>query len=616
MSNFSKHPSLTPEEEAIAPTTAPERLRELAQENIALARLVAQNPAAPPKLLEELVKENDRPLWKSLAGNPNTPIDTLFKVAAEFPEEFLENPIFSLLLLEDPNLIARMPSETQLSILTQEKVPGSFLDWGINYLKHSISDKENMVKALLANPNLAEKHFQQILNPITNRKIQLEVEEHIKFSEELESGWEEIANQSINNYRYTESINKTSDETELNIIITLFPKLFLHYYKNDDWLIKHFLNNSNYNHPMLLDEFSQNKSHWIRLLVASNRNITDKILERLAWDNYSQVRLKVAENPKTTARLIDDLVQYIEWHPTVLKALVQHPNTSISSLIKLAKSEDKEVVDLAEQRLKKIQELKEFERDWQEIATGLSELEGIEQFYEMQELPEQPAILLALAQDPGTPDHLLRKLADYPDLQIQYAVATNAQTPSDIVEDMIKNDDLLNYFTVDYIRLNQNIFDYVFLHSPEFIRQELAKNPYLSKDMMITLLKTQKFNICEALLENPSVSWEVIEYCLRDRRLDIPLPLLMRYLEEKPSGVPLLLSYLAERYQGFWSRLFILLHPETPSEVLEKNRLSLEWLHRYAVAQHQNTPIEALKSLANDGNRVVRAAAKDRLKKF
>jgi hypothetical protein len=509
-----------------------------------------------------------------------------------------------------------MPSETQLSLLTQPKVPGSFLDWGINHLKHSISDKENMVKALLANPNLAEKHFQQILNPITNRKIQLEVEEHIKFSEELESGWEEIANQSINNYRYTESINKTSDETELNIIITLFPKLFLHYYKNDDWLIKHFLNNSNYNHPMLLDEFSQNKSHWIRLLVASNRNITDKILERLAWDNYSQVRLKVAENPKTTARLIDDLVQYIEWHPTVLKALVQHPNTSISSLIKLAKSEDKEVVDLAEQRLKKIQELKEFERDWQEIATGLSELEGIEQFYEMQELPEQPAILLALAQDPGTPDHLLRKLADYPDLQIQYAVATNAQTPSDIVEDMIKNDDLLNYFTVDYIRLNQNIFDYVFLHSPEFIRQELAKNPYLSKDMMITLLKTQKFNICEALLENPSVSWEVIEYCLRDRRLDIPLPLLMRYLEEKPSGVPLLLSYLAERHQGFWSRLLILSHPETPSEVLEKNRLSLEWLHRYAVAQHQNTPIEALKSLANDGNRVVRAAAKDRLKKF
>jgi hypothetical protein len=61
MSNFSKHPSLTPEEEAIAPTTAPERLRELAQENIALARLVAQNPAAPPKTPRRISKGERSP---------------------------------------------------------------------------------------------------------------------------------------------------------------------------------------------------------------------------------------------------------------------------------------------------------------------------------------------------------------------------------------------------------------------------------------------------------------------------------------------------------------------------------------------------------------------------
>ena len=61
-------------------------------------------------------------------------------------------------------------------------------------------------------------------------------------------------------------------------------------------------------------------------------------------------------------------------------------------------------------------------------------------------------------------------------------------------------------------------------------------------------------------------------------------------------------------------RLIVLLHPKTPTSVLKEKSHSTVWLERYAVAQNPSTPIDTLNTLANDGNRVVRAAAKANLK--
>jgi hypothetical protein len=56
-----------------------------------------------------------------------------------------------------------------------------------------------------------------------------------------------------------------------------------------------------------------------------------------------------------------------------------------------------------------------------------------------------------------------------------------------------------------------------------------------------------------------------------------------------------------------------LLHPQTPAKALAENCRSLIWLERYAIAQNSNTPIDTLKTLALDANRIVRAAAKANL---
>jgi hypothetical protein len=51
------------------------------------------------------------------------------------------------------------------------------------------------------------------------------------------------------------------------------------------------------------------------------------------------------------------------------------------------------------------------------------------------------------------------------------------------------------------------------------------------------------------------------------------------------------------------------MHPLTPVQCLNQGSESLSWLERYAVANNPATPIELRQNLAQDSNRIVRAAA-------
>jgi predicted component of type VI protein secretion system len=84
--------------------TTPLWLAELSTRGTPLRRLVAANPASPGGLLEALSCCPDLLTQRAVARNPNTPRDTLFRLSVHHPEDFLDNPVFPLLLLEDPQL--------------------------------------------------------------------------------------------------------------------------------------------------------------------------------------------------------------------------------------------------------------------------------------------------------------------------------------------------------------------------------------------------------------------------------------------------------------------------------------------------------------------------------
>lgn len=62
----------------------------------------AKDETTAPEILASLAESQDPLVRKYVANNPNTPLDSLQELGAEFPEAVVRNPIFTLLRLENP----------------------------------------------------------------------------------------------------------------------------------------------------------------------------------------------------------------------------------------------------------------------------------------------------------------------------------------------------------------------------------------------------------------------------------------------------------------------------------------------------------------------------------
>lgn len=96
---------LTPQQEAVSIKTSSERLQKL-------ATLYAQ----------------DQEILKAIATNPNTPPKLLLKLGAKFPQVLLDNPMFDLLLLENPNLISEINIAILKKLLKLKPIPEFILE--------------------------------------------------------------------------------------------------------------------------------------------------------------------------------------------------------------------------------------------------------------------------------------------------------------------------------------------------------------------------------------------------------------------------------------------------------------------------------------------------------
>lgn len=96
-------------QQAADENTPPEQLRILVNpfQDMEILRLVAPHSSAEPELLRELASYGDKTICQAVVSNPNTPTDVLFALGAKFPGQLLENPVFSLLLLEGSKFFSR-----------------------------------------------------------------------------------------------------------------------------------------------------------------------------------------------------------------------------------------------------------------------------------------------------------------------------------------------------------------------------------------------------------------------------------------------------------------------------------------------------------------------------
>ncbi len=140
------------------PATDASVLEALIGESFKVNRSIASHSNASPERLRELAKSPDRLTRRNVALNPQTPKDVLLVLAPTFASEFFLNPVFDLLLMEDPNLLFGLPVTVLKNILKRPDCPESILNWAARY-----GDKSHQL-ALVSRTEISKQLLECIAN--------------------------------------------------------------------------------------------------------------------------------------------------------------------------------------------------------------------------------------------------------------------------------------------------------------------------------------------------------------------------------------------------------------------------------------------------------------------
>ena len=110
--------------------SAPE-LDEMVGVSVAMDIKIAQHDRVAGATLQKLAQSPSASVLRNVVLNPACPKAVLLELASRFPREFFQNPVFSLLLVEEPDLFSRLPITVVKSILKSPDCPASITDWAM-----------------------------------------------------------------------------------------------------------------------------------------------------------------------------------------------------------------------------------------------------------------------------------------------------------------------------------------------------------------------------------------------------------------------------------------------------------------------------------------------------
>lgn len=645
-----------PEIEAASSETEQTRLQELALTSIELARIVASNLNAAPELLVHLSYSRDKQTRQNIVSNPNTPTNLLLKLGEEFPQELRDNPIFSLLMLENPNLVEEMPAPTLASLLKIDVAPPG---WMFAAAKHDDIDVLNL---LINNPD-TPKEALEILIYRTDYDIRViqTARLHVALQKQTNQDWHSSAQRELKDHTYLnhdhfkeealweigiipENLFTALDEqVRDNIVNNLSSKrifdittianvdsiyhqeriLYSHAlnYQTDSELIEHIFNN----------EFQIIPSQRINKAIADNPNTPVNILENLARIE-GDVRLKVFLNPKTPLQLLLKIFEYEFSVKSVNKyqrhsdefqiiaklahnqtlnplytaglyvILAGHPNTPsqvLSDLIKYSRSVINYEKETKEKIIHKINLLV--------AQNSRTPLETLEYLLENSARDIREAVVTNLR---------TKQIKNNPQLQnflIQWEVVQNLNATAEQLQELATSKWLhIREAVVYHFNTTQTILEQMAPDERIAVRLAIAQNIKTLVTTFPFLIKQSNPEILLAIAEHPNTPLSVLEEIINHRlkyqhaRKAAIINLFQRFPEQAPQA---LVNYV-ESSRATSTKLFLLLHPIAPQNYLAKYVSSSNWRLRYAVAQNPNTPSHIREQLINDANWIVRAAAR------
>jgi hypothetical protein len=649
-------------QQALDINTHPRILKELAYENAELARIVATNPSTPPDLLAALSgHQHDPELQKNVTENPNTSVEELLSLGAKFPRQLLDNPVFPLLVLENPRLFQEMPDKTLISLIGVD-------DISEEYLAMAADSTNSYVLHIIANHKKAPK--QALSKIVNNPKMQKEAyiaSQHINYAGEMNEDWDEEAWQAIKKYTFVRRIQEKEEflwnvgVLDERLLLSLLPSSLLNIAANPE-TPTHVV-------QRIVETFDSETQNLLNLDKASNPNTPTNVLEELFNTKTIPNLVALAQNPNTPFFILEKLA-YIN-DPKIQHAIYCNYNTPEPILKILYQDEDiakliKKDAELAWQSI--LQSLRNvnypqsriyFSKSiTKNICIYLSLVDDIPETFFRELITKKYSsidLLIALARHHQTPKGFFKDIyfqsksrqQDFPKTKIiktviKMLIAKNAQTPVEIllrlVEDtcsQVRNAAIIHLQT-NFALYNQQVAEFLdkwrYSNNVQTASETLSEIAN-SKSIVLCSAVAQNFNtsaktlqkltfhkshdVLIAVAKNPNTSVNTLLTLSRKRKgfLHIRAHAVKTLIQKDPEKAGAVLAEFVSSREPSSPRFILLLSKWAPVEFLAEHSNSTSWLERYAIAQNPNTPQSVLEKLTQDANRIVRATARAKLTK-
>lgn len=655
---------------AANPNTCPDRLRHLAKSGDRLIRkTVVSNPNTPREILFELGAEFpesliNNPVWDLLfLEDPRLLRDLPLIVQQHLL--YQENVPSYLMEL----IAAGGDFNLRLGLTRHPKTPYLILQKLFKFPEHSL---QKAVKLHIKWPEPVQEFFEEIINATLEQQstknstkftLRSLVEHGLLF--DLMGMGNQGNNQQIINEVSHPSLwigglqnlrikIKKNEETfkydglnKHQVLEKVFAELSQDF---NPTIKKYFTQDSNPSPAIFPDLFSLETSnenplpprHKISTLASQaprRSNVISHLLESIACFFYTphwllsllangnlSLRRKVLTHPNLPSYILEKLA--LDPHLLVQRDVAKHPNTPPSGLEILAWVPNSEVRSYVAKHLN----------------TGVFELLALA-------TDTVVKVRWEIAKNPRTPTLALELLALDNDIRVRVEVAKHPNIPPEYSEPLLKDykfyeksknykfydknfavvnesseiiEDLKDIMIEKSYEVKSQLFadfeiPFSFLEKlatdpKNRVRQGVVKYRYLPSSLVRQLTQDNDLEIRCSAINHPNLSVSMLKELLCDRNLynnddKTYQRVASNYLKHQPKSLPLVLKKIAEYSTDSFERLVVLLHPQILPSALVKNRLSLEWIERYCIAQHPNTPLYTLEELANDGNRIVRAVA-------
>jgi hypothetical protein len=283
-------------------------------------RQFSRDPTSDHQTLLKLHRSSDRLTRQNVAGNPNTPIEAIWRLAKEFPYQVIENPVFPLITLGNPQWIMEIDNNDLVELMNQPQVPDEFLRAATYHEDTHI--RELAASAEVQDQSVTTERLEEII--LSHGCLYLEiVRDHRITAKSLQlfatcdqyAIQKDLAAYCLNNYYLDDCFDhpKHLKQKILEILIQNAVR------KNDEALIVAILELEN-----LPDRYTH------QLLVG----LPNKLQLRSARSN---------RNPHFIARLAQTPAYPSRWRTRIRQSLARNPYTPKNTLDELVQSPDKAV---------------------------------------------------------------------------------------------------------------------------------------------------------------------------------------------------------------------------------------------------------------------------------